>query len=202
MASEQSSSGRALNDMTPRTISSGIVRPSLSSTSFVPPSRNDWDLLFQPMFDELLNHPPSVVNQAAEVIAPIAEVIPQVDDDITGSPSLTIVDQDTPSPISTRLQLHEQALFCYYDAFLTSVEPRTCKEALTQACWIEVIYHFIKDQVENGVIELYFINTEYQLADLFTKALGRDSIEFLTNKLGMRSFMPETLKKLMNKKDE
>nr|GFA03665.1 copia protein [Tanacetum cinerariifolium] len=35
------------------------------------------------------------------------------------------------------------------------------------------IYHFIKEQVENGVIELYFINTEYQLADLFTKALGR-----------------------------
>nr|GFB94836.1 ribonuclease H [Tanacetum cinerariifolium] len=33
--------------------------------------------------------------------------------------------------------------------------------------------------VENGVIELYFVNTEYQLADLFTKALGRDRIEFL-----------------------
>nr|GFC56021.1 hypothetical protein [Tanacetum cinerariifolium] len=40
-------------------------------------------------------------------------------------------------PVSTRLQLHEQALFCYYDAFLTSVEPKTYKEALTQACWIE-----------------------------------------------------------------
>nr|GFD32607.1 hypothetical protein [Tanacetum cinerariifolium] len=35
--------------------------------------------------------------------------------------------------VSTRLQLHEQALFCYYDAFLTSVEPKTYKEALTQA---------------------------------------------------------------------
>nr|GFB96084.1 ribonuclease H [Tanacetum cinerariifolium] len=56
--------------------------------------------------------------------------------------------------------------------------------------------------VENGVIELYFVNTEYQLADLFTKALGRDRIEFLTNKLGMRSFTPETLKKLMNDEDE
>nr|GEZ31683.1 retrovirus-related Pol polyprotein from transposon TNT 1-94 [Tanacetum cinerariifolium] len=64
------------------------------------------------------------------------------------------------------------------------------------------IYHFIKDQVENWVIELYFINTEYQLADLFTKALGRDRIEFLTNKLGMRSFTPETLKKLMNSGEE
>nr|GEZ99858.1 hypothetical protein [Tanacetum cinerariifolium] len=42
-------------------------------------------------------------------------------------------------PVSTRLQLHEQALFFFYDAFLTSVEPKTYKEALTQACWIEAI---------------------------------------------------------------
>nr|GEZ94909.1 retrovirus-related Pol polyprotein from transposon TNT 1-94 [Tanacetum cinerariifolium] len=67
---------------------------------------------------------------------------------------------------------------------------------------IDIRYHFIKEQVENEVIELYFINTEYQLADLFTKALGRDRIEFLTNKLGMRSFTPETLKQLMNEEDE
>nr|GFC03594.1 retrovirus-related Pol polyprotein from transposon TNT 1-94 [Tanacetum cinerariifolium] len=41
--------------------------------------------------------------------------------------------------VSTWLQLHEQALFCYYDAFLTSVEPKTYKEVLTQSCWIEAI---------------------------------------------------------------
>nr|GEZ21813.1 retrovirus-related Pol polyprotein from transposon TNT 1-94 [Tanacetum cinerariifolium] len=79
-----------------RTIS-GLGQKSSSSASYVPPSRNDWDLLFQPMFDELLNPPPSVVNQAAEVIAPITEVIPQVDADSTGSPSSTTVDQDAPS---------------------------------------------------------------------------------------------------------
>nr|GEX18679.1 retrotransposon protein, putative, unclassified [Tanacetum cinerariifolium] len=67
---------------------------------------------------------------------------------------------------------------------------------------IDIRYHFIRERVENGVIKLYFVNTEYQLADLFTKALGRDIIEFLTNKLGMRSFTPETLKKLMNEEDE
>nr|GEY56186.1 hypothetical protein [Tanacetum cinerariifolium] len=43
------------------------------------------------------------------------------------------------APVSTRLQLHEQALFFYYDAFLTSVEPKTYKEALTQSCWIEAM---------------------------------------------------------------
>nr|GEZ08566.1 integrase, catalytic region, zinc finger, CCHC-type, peptidase aspartic, catalytic [Tanacetum cinerariifolium] len=98
MASEQSSLGPTLNDMTPGTISSGLVCTSSSSTSYVPPSRNDWDLLFQPMFDELLNPPLSFVNQAAEVIAPIVEVIHQVDADSTGSPSSTIVNQDEPSP--------------------------------------------------------------------------------------------------------
>nr|GEV17120.1 integrase, catalytic region, zinc finger, CCHC-type, peptidase aspartic, catalytic [Tanacetum cinerariifolium] len=76
----------------------GLVRTSSSSTSYVPPSRNVWDLLFQPMFDELLNPPSSVVNQAIKVIAPIAEVIPQVDADSTGSPSSTTVDQDAPLP--------------------------------------------------------------------------------------------------------
>nr|GEX33844.1 hypothetical protein [Tanacetum cinerariifolium] len=67
---------------------------------------------------------------------------------------------------------------------------------------IDIRYHFIKEHVENGVIELYFVNTEYQLEDLFTKALGRDRIEFLINKLGMRSFMSETLKQLTDEVDE
>ncbi|GJS58179.1 retrovirus-related pol polyprotein from transposon TNT 1-94 [Tanacetum coccineum] len=42
-------------------------------------------------------------------------------------------------PVSTRLQLHEQALFCYYDAFLDAVEPKTYKDVLTQSCWIEAM---------------------------------------------------------------
>nr|GFC04001.1 integrase, catalytic region, zinc finger, CCHC-type, peptidase aspartic, catalytic [Tanacetum cinerariifolium] len=37
-------------------------------------------------------------------------------------------------PVFARLQLHEQALFCYYDAFLTTVKPKTYKEALTHSC--------------------------------------------------------------------
>ncbi|GKF67535.1 hypothetical protein Tco_0197214, partial [Tanacetum coccineum] len=63
-------------------------------------------------------------------------------------------------------------------------------------------FHFIKEHVENGVIELYFFNTEYQLADIFTKALARERIEFLINKLGIRSFTPETLKQLAYEVDE
>ncbi|GKC27090.1 retrovirus-related pol polyprotein from transposon TNT 1-94 [Tanacetum coccineum] len=67
---------------------------------------------------------------------------------------------------------------------------------------IDIRFHFIKEQVENGVVELYFVNTEYQLADIFTKALGRERIEFLINKLGMRSFTPETLKQLADEAEE
>nr|GEY45261.1 retrovirus-related Pol polyprotein from transposon TNT 1-94 [Tanacetum cinerariifolium] len=67
---------------------------------------------------------------------------------------------------------------------------------------IDIRSHFIKEHVENGVIKLYFVNTKYQLADLFTKTLGRERIEFLINKLGMRSFMLETLKQLTDEVDE
>ncbi|GJW67359.1 retrovirus-related pol polyprotein from transposon TNT 1-94 [Tanacetum coccineum] len=226
MASEHSSSGPALHEMTPVSISSGLVPNPPSSTPFVPPSRSDWDLLFQPMFDESLSSSPNVDVQAPEVIAPIPEAVAPEHAVSTGSPSSTTVDQDAPSPsnshttqetqtpiishdveednhdievahmgndpyfgipipevtsdqssssdvihtivppdhqvsehnskwtkdhpleniigdldrpVSTRLQIHEQALFCYYDAFLTSVKPKNYKDALTQACWIEAM---------------------------------------------------------------
>ncbi|GKF16852.1 hypothetical protein Tco_0061770 [Tanacetum coccineum] len=67
---------------------------------------------------------------------------------------------------------------------------------------IDIRFHFIKEQVDNGVVELYFVNTEYQLADIFTKALCRERIEFLINKLRMRSFTPETLKQLADEAEE
>ncbi|GJV35356.1 hypothetical protein Tco_1407833 [Tanacetum coccineum] len=72
----------------------------------------------------------------------------------------------------------------------------------SQSKHIDIRFHFIKEQVENGVVELYFVNTEYQLANIFTKALGRERIEFLINKLGMRSFTPETLKLLADEAEE
>ncbi|GJS84037.1 hypothetical protein Tco_0750578 [Tanacetum coccineum] len=48
---------------------------------------------------------------------------------------------------------------------------------------IHTQYHFIKEQVENGIIELYFVRTEYQLADMFTKALPKDRRSDIENKL-------------------
>ncbi|GJS25785.1 retrovirus-related pol polyprotein from transposon TNT 1-94 [Tanacetum coccineum] len=56
--------------------------------------------------------------------------------------------------ISTRLQLYEQAIFCYYDAFLTSVEPQNYKDALTQACWIEAMQEELNEFERLEVWEL------------------------------------------------
>nr|GEU76291.1 hypothetical protein [Tanacetum cinerariifolium] len=198
MAFEHSSLEHALHETTPAKISPGLVPNPPPSTSFVPPARTDWVLLFQLMFNELLNPLPSVDPPTPEVVTLIAEVVAPEPAASTGSPSLKIVDQDASSPsnsqtspktqspvisndveeenhdldaahinndpffgisilentkdnpldnivgelerlVSIRLQFYEQALFCYYDAFLSSDEPKTYKDVLTQARWIESI---------------------------------------------------------------
>ncbi|GKD16743.1 retrovirus-related pol polyprotein from transposon TNT 1-94, partial [Tanacetum coccineum] len=48
---------------------------------------------------------------------------------------------------------------------------------------IDIRHHFIREQVEKGVVELYFATTDYQLADIFTKALPREQFEFLLPRL-------------------
>nr|GEX82400.1 retrovirus-related Pol polyprotein from transposon TNT 1-94 [Tanacetum cinerariifolium] len=59
-------------------------------------------------------------------------------------------------------------------------------------------YHFIKEQVENDIIELYFVRTEYQLANMFTKALPEDKFKDLVRRVGMRCLTPAKLKVLKN----
>ncbi|GJX22059.1 retrovirus-related pol polyprotein from transposon TNT 1-94 [Tanacetum coccineum] len=64
------------------------------------------------------------------------------------------------------------------------------------------LVYLTSKQVENGVVELYFVKTDYQLADIFTKALGRERLAFLIDKLGMKSMSPETLKRLAEEEEE
>nr|GEY62773.1 hypothetical protein [Tanacetum cinerariifolium] len=61
---------------------------------------------------------------------------------------------------------------------------------------IAVRYHFIKEHVEKGMIELYFVKTDYQLADIFKKALPADRFNYLVRRLGMRSLSPKELERL------
>nr|GEW56660.1 hypothetical protein [Tanacetum cinerariifolium] len=61
---------------------------------------------------------------------------------------------------------------------------------------IDIRYHFIKEYVEKGTLKLYFVRTEYQLADLFTKALLKEHFEYLVHRIGMRCMTPTQLKSL------
>nr|GEY73867.1 hypothetical protein [Tanacetum cinerariifolium] len=102
MDSEQSSSGPALHEMTLAIISSRLVANPTSLTLFVPPSKTDWDMLFQLLFDELLTPPPNVDHPAPEVITSIAEVVVPEPTASTGLPSSTTVNQDAPSPSNSQ----------------------------------------------------------------------------------------------------
>nr|GEY20896.1 copia protein [Tanacetum cinerariifolium] len=67
--------------------------------------------------------------------------------------------------------------------------------------YIDIFHHFIREQVERGVVELYFVTTDYQLADIFTKALPRQRFEFILPRLGMKSMSPTTLKRLQEEEE-
>ncbi|GKC49738.1 hypothetical protein Tco_1072483 [Tanacetum coccineum] len=61
---------------------------------------------------------------------------------------------------------------------------------------INIRYHFIKEHVEKGTIKLYFVGTEYQLADLLTKALPKERFEYLVHRIGTRCMTPTKLERL------
>ncbi|GJW39478.1 retrovirus-related pol polyprotein from transposon TNT 1-94 [Tanacetum coccineum] len=186
MAFEQFGSGPELQLMTTRKISSRLVQNLPSITPYVPPTKNDWDFLFQPMFNEYFNPPPNVVCLVPTAAAPRPA-------DPTGSPSSTSINQDAPSatqliddpfldiltfepssresssttqqanppfehinkwtkihplenvignpsrPVLTRKQLQTDAMWCFFDAFLTFVEPKNFKEALLESSWIDAM---------------------------------------------------------------
>ncbi|GJZ26510.1 hypothetical protein Tco_0570763 [Tanacetum coccineum] len=100
--SVQSSSGPAPQLMTPGTLSSGLVPDPIPQPPYVPPIKNDWDILFQPMFDEFFNPSPTVVSPVLVTAAP-RHVDP------IGSPVSTSIDQDAPSASNLSTQEQEQS---------------------------------------------------------------------------------------------
>ncbi|GKF12654.1 hypothetical protein Tco_0050580 [Tanacetum coccineum] len=82
----------------------------------------------------------------------------------------------------------------------TAISSTKAEYIALSGCYVR--YHFIKEQVENGVVELYFFRTEYQLADIFTKALSPERFNLLVEKLGMKSMSSEMLKSLTKEEDE
>nr|GEX97686.1 copia protein [Tanacetum cinerariifolium] len=57
-------------------------------------------------------------------------------------------------------------------------------EYIAMSTHIDIRHHFIREQVKKGVVELYFVSMDYQLADIFTKALPRQRFEFILPRLG------------------
>nr|GEV52222.1 uncharacterized mitochondrial protein AtMg00810-like [Tanacetum cinerariifolium] len=104
--------------------------------------------------------------------------------------------QDTRRSTSGSIQLLGDRLVSW-----SSKRQKSIAISSTKAKYI-ALYQFIKEQVENGVVELYFVRSEYQLADIFTKALCRERIEFLIDKLRMGSITLKTLKELADEAEE
>jgi len=258
MASDHPGSGPVLNEMTPAPISSGLVPNLAPAAQFIPPTRNDWDLLFQPVFDEFYNPPHE--DEAPNPAPPVPVAVPAEPDASANAPSSTFVDQDAPTtsnsnttpvvqtqvsptdaaesnenthpsplptaqsmvqdnddidldmahmfndpyfgqpipqyssdassstnvvfehvepqrphsptkrwtkahnleniigclerPVQTRHQLSEQAMFCFYNEFLSNVEPKSWKEAMTHAAWIEAMQEELDEFVRLDVWEL------------------------------------------------
>ncbi|GKD15617.1 hypothetical protein Tco_1200024, partial [Tanacetum coccineum] len=211
MVSEQLGSGPGLQFMTPATSSSGLVTNPIPQQPCNPRPRDDWDRLFQPMFDEYFN--PLTIAVSPVPVAAAPRVI-----DLANSPMSTSIDQDAPSTsipstqeqehsliisqgfkespktphfhddplheylhedstsqgpssnvrpihtlfeslgrwtkdhpienvigdpsrsvVSTKKQLQIDAMWCYFDAFVTSVEPKNFKQAMTEPSWIDAM---------------------------------------------------------------
>ncbi|GJU19779.1 retrovirus-related pol polyprotein from transposon TNT 1-94 [Tanacetum coccineum] len=95
------------------------------------------------------------------------------------------------------------------DLLLSSKKQKSTAISSTEAKYIalsgycaQIIWMRSQEQVENGIVELYFVRTEYQLDDIFTKPLPRERFNFLIEKLGIDSMSPETLKRLTEEVDE
>ncbi|GJR40892.1 retrovirus-related pol polyprotein from transposon TNT 1-94 [Tanacetum coccineum] len=100
LASKQFSSRPGLHSMTPTTSSSRLDLNHVSQQPCIPPNRDDWDHLFQPMFDEYFTPPSIVVSLVQEVAAPRAVVL-------ADSLVSTSIDQDAPSSSTPSTQEQE-----------------------------------------------------------------------------------------------
>ncbi|GKE30434.1 hypothetical protein Tco_1445818 [Tanacetum coccineum] len=120
--------------------------------------------------------------------------------------------QDTRRNTSGSAQFLGDKLLIGYSFQFNKIPLYSDNKSVIALCWnnvqhsrakhIDVQYHFIKEMVENGIVKLYFVWTEYQLANIFTKPLPRERFNFLIEKLGMRSMSPKTLKRLTGEENE
>ncbi|GJU05415.1 retrovirus-related pol polyprotein from transposon TNT 1-94 [Tanacetum coccineum] len=178
MASKQFSSRLEIHSMTPATSSSGLVSNPVSQQPCIPPKRDDWDCLFQPMFDEYFN--PLAIDVSPVPKADALRVVVLFDSLVSTSINLdapltsstsqesssnvrqthTIIEhlgrrtkdhpianviEDPSRSISMRKQLETNAMWCYFDAFLTSIELKNFKQAMTESLLIDAMQEEIHE---------------------------------------------------------
>ncbi|GJR25995.1 retrovirus-related pol polyprotein from transposon TNT 1-94 [Tanacetum coccineum] len=113
---------------------------------------------------------------------------------------------DNPSrPISTRHQLQNEALFCYFDAFLSSVEPKNYKEALKESCWIEAmqeelnkfehleVWEIIPRPDYVMIITLFHSNFVLTLFSMFISGYIPDSFLLKQDRVSIKKLLCESL---------
>nr|GEV04713.1 retrovirus-related Pol polyprotein from transposon TNT 1-94 [Tanacetum cinerariifolium] len=177
MGFKQFSSGPGLHSLTPATSSTLFVSNPVSQQPCIPQNKDDWDHLIQPMFNEYFNPPTIAIFPVLKADAPRAEVL-------ADSPVSISISQDAPSisipssqeqkhspiilkghpianiigdpsrSVSTRKQLETDAMWCYFDAFLTLVEPKNFKQAMTKPSWIDAMQEKIHEFEKLEVWEL------------------------------------------------
>ncbi|GJS35248.1 retrovirus-related pol polyprotein from transposon TNT 1-94 [Tanacetum coccineum] len=147
MASEQSSLEPALHEMTPTTPSLGLVLNPPPSASFVPPSRNQWDLVFQPVAEEE-SHDLEVAHMNNDPYFDIP--IPETVYEESSSSDVISTTMHPDAPIS------EHPIQWTKDHLIQNiiVEPKTYKEALTHSCWIEAMQEELNEFEQLKVWEL------------------------------------------------
>ncbi|GJS23803.1 ribonuclease H-like domain-containing protein [Tanacetum coccineum] len=119
----------------------------------------------------------------------------------TGFDLMTFLDADHAGCQDSRISTSGSAQFLGEKLSTIALSCNSVQHSRTKH--IAVRYHFIKEQVKNKIVELYFVNTAYQLANILTKALARERFKFLIKRLGMQNLTPEELKHLAeSNKDE
>nr|GEU93669.1 uncharacterized mitochondrial protein AtMg00810-like [Tanacetum cinerariifolium] len=258
MSSEQFSSRPGPKLLTPGTISSRLVPNIPSSTPYVPPTKNDCEILFQSMLNEYLNPLPCVDPQVLTVIASEPVVS-------TGTPSSTTIDQDAPSSSTSQTTPETPSLViplgvkeADHDIKVAHMDNNpsvefpipepSFEELSTQSpkgiflnqskyalesikkYGMEICQPIDTPMVEKSKLDkdpqgkavdptryhgmigtlMYLTDSCIALtafadaghADIFTKPLARERLEFLIKNLGMQSMSPETLEKLINEEEE
>ncbi|GJZ60659.1 retrovirus-related pol polyprotein from transposon TNT 1-94 [Tanacetum coccineum] len=153
--------------LTPRTISSGLVPNIPSLTPYVPPTKNaviapeptvstviplgveevDHDIEVAHMDNNsIVKFPipePCSRESSTQVVIPnhvnLINQLPEHINKWTKDHLINNVIGDPSRPVSTRQQLQDESLFCYFNAFLSSAKPKSYKDALTESCWIEAM---------------------------------------------------------------